>query len=87
MQRYQHVFQEVERNTSMLLAQIGQHLRDYTQTTSQGYERLITVADEHFKNATERLGSSVGELDEYLQELTAVLAKAPFNGGTNGGRR
>ena len=33
-------------------------------------------SSEHFKNATERLGASVGELDEFLQELSEVLGRA-----------
>jgi DNA anti-recombination protein RmuC len=75
MRQYQQVFSQVEKNASALLTQIGQHLRDYTQTTQQGFETLVRLADEHFKAAVERLGSSVNELDEYLQDLTGAFEK------------
>jgi len=52
--------------------------------TRQGYERLIAAADNHFANATQKLGASVNELDEYLQDLTDFLEKAKR--GTDGGR-
>jgi chromosome segregation ATPase len=86
MQQYEQTFHRVEQNAGALLTQIGQHLRDYTQITQKGYEDLGKMADEHFKTAVERLGSSINELDEYLQDLTETFAKAQRSGGTDGRR-
>ena len=44
----------------------------------------MKVADEHFTQAAKKLGASVDELDEYLQDLTETLEKS--KGGANGGR-
>lgn len=87
MQQYEQVFHRVEQNAGALLTQIGQQLRDYTQITQKGYEDLGKMADEHFKTAVERLGSSINELDEYLQDLTETFAKVQPTGGNDGRRR
>lgn len=75
MENYQHAFSQVESSAGALLTEITEHLTNHVQVTQNGYEELIKVSSEHFKNATERLGSSVGELDDYLQELTDVLGR------------
>ncbi|NOT57065.1 MAG: hypothetical protein HOP18_20890 [Deltaproteobacteria bacterium] len=87
MRQYEQVFHQVEQNASTLLTQIGQHLRDYSQITKTGYEDLTKIADEHFKTAVNRLGSSVNDLDEHLRDLTETLAKAQPTGGPDGRRR
>lgn len=81
MRQYQQVFSQVEKNASALLTQIGQHLRDYTQTTQQGFETLVRLADEHFKAAVERLGASFRKAEipqqgiEFLEDCVPKLAE------------
>ena len=87
MQQYEQVFHRVEQNAGALLTQIGQQLRDYTQITQKGYEDLGKMADEHFRTAVKRLGSSVNELEEYLLNLNDTLVKVQPTGGTDGRRR
>ncbi|MBI4457329.1 MAG: hypothetical protein HY644_15730 [Acidobacteria bacterium] len=75
MEQYRNVFAQTERSARELLTQITQNLSSHIDLTRQGYERLLAVADEHFASATQKLGASVNELDEYLQDLTDSLEK------------
>ena len=84
LQRYQQIFHEVEQAGSKLLEQIEQHLRRYMATTQQGFTHLTETADEHFANASRRLGDTVNGLDEHLQDLTDILERFGRVGGGNG---
>jgi hypothetical protein len=84
MKQFQLVFGQTERAASQLLNQISEHTTSYLEVTKKGYDEVVKVADEHFTQAAKKLGASVNELDEYLQDLTETLEKA--RGGVNGGR-
>jgi hypothetical protein len=84
MKQFQVIFGQTERAASQLLNQISSHTTSYLEVTKKGYDEVVRVADEHFSQAAKKLGASVNELDEYLQDLTETLEKA--RGGTNGGR-
>ena len=84
MKQFQMIFVQTERAASQLLNQISGHTTSYLEVTKKGYDEIVKVADEHFSQASKKLGASVNELDEYLQDLTEVLEKA--KGGPNGGR-
>jgi hypothetical protein len=84
MKQYQMIFGQTERAASELLNQISGHTKSYLEVTKKGYEEVVKVADEHFTHAAKKLGASVGELDEYLQDLTETLEKA--RRGPNGDR-
>lgn len=77
MEHYQQVFAKVEGESGVLLKQIAQHLADYVQTSQRGFDGLVKVADDHFANATKRLGGSVNELEELLSTLTEELSRRP----------
>jgi hypothetical protein len=84
MKQFQLIFGQTERAASQLLNQISGHTTSYLEVTKKGYDEVVKVADEHFTEATKKLGASVNELDEYLQDLTETLERA--RGGANGGR-
>jgi hypothetical protein len=84
MKQFQMIFGQTERAASELLNQISGHTTSYLEVTKKGYDEVVRVADEHFSQAAKKLGASVNELDEYLQDLTETLSKA--SGGANGGR-
>jgi hypothetical protein len=84
MKQFQMIFGQTERAASQLLNQISGHTTSYLEVTKKGYDEVVRVADEHFSQAAKKLGASVHELDEYLQDLTETLEKA--SGGPNGGR-
>ncbi len=86
MRQYEQVFSRVEESTGRLLGQINEHLNNYTATSRQGFEDLTRVANEHFRNATERLGASVQELQEYLDDLNETLERTRSGRGNSGGR-
>ncbi|MHB8501150.1 MAG: hypothetical protein ACYDCG_01605 [Candidatus Acidiferrales bacterium] len=84
MKQFQMIFGQTERAASELLNQISGHTTSYLEVTKKGYDEVVRVADEHFTQAAKKLGASVNELDEYLQDLTETLANV--KGGANGGR-
>jgi signal transduction histidine kinase len=79
MEQYRNVFAQTEKAAGELLAQITRNLSSHIDLTKQGYEHLVAAADDHFKAATQKLGASVNELDEYLQDLIDLLGKGKGN--------
>jgi hypothetical protein len=75
MEQYKNVFTQTERAAGELLNQLSLNLKSHMDVTRQGYEHLIAAADNHFSNATQKLGASVNELDEHLQGLTDFLER------------
>lgn len=63
--------------------QIDQILHSYREVVRQGFEEVVQLADDHFKNATKHLGGSIEELDEALQHLTELLEQARHDGGSH----
>jgi DNA repair exonuclease SbcCD ATPase subunit len=85
LRQYQQVFSQVNTTASDLLTQMGQHLRQYTDTTRQGFASLLQAVDEHFANASRHLGDTVHGLDAHLQDLSASLKRFRGDRGTDGG--
>lgn len=78
MQQYQETFAKVESSASSLLQMLDRNLNQHLELCKKGYDSLIEVSNNHFVNATERLGSTVDELQEYLADLNELLAaKSP----------
>jgi hypothetical protein len=84
MRQYQQVFSQMNTTASDLLTQMGQHLRQYTDTTRQGFASLIQAVDEHFTSASRRLGETVHGLDAHLQDLSASLERFRGDRGKDG---
>jgi len=76
MRQYQQVFGQVDKTAGELLTQVSQHLRDYTDTSRRGFEGMVKASNELIETAVQRLGASINELEEYLEDLTEVLGKA-----------
>lgn len=74
MQQYERTFANVESSASTMLQTIESNLAQHIEICKRGYEGLVKVSDEHFSTATQRLGASVDDLQEYLQDLTEVLS-------------
>jgi hypothetical protein len=81
LRQYQQIFGQVENTASHLFMQIDQSLHSYREVVRQGFEEVVQLADDHFKNASKRLGGSIEELDEALQHLTELLEQARRDGG------
>ena len=79
MEQYRNVFAQTQKVAGELLAQIAKNLSSHIDLTKQGYEQLVAAADNHFQAATQKLGASVNDLDEYLQDLTDLLGKGKGN--------
>jgi uncharacterized protein YoxC len=93
MQYYQHTFREVENSASSLLSEITSYLNNHVQLCKSGYEEMAKQASEQFKDATARLGSSVNDLNDHLEDLNQIFENnlpktngkipATQNGGLN----
>jgi prophage DNA circulation protein len=83
LRQYQQVFGQVENTASHLFMQIDQSLHSYREVDRQGFEEVVQLADDHFKNVAKRLGGSIEELDEALQHLTKLLEQARHDGGSH----
>jgi hypothetical protein len=76
MRHYQQSFSQVDKAAADVLTQIAQHSRDYTNATRQGLEDMMKVSNDLMSSAVQRLGASINELEEYLEDLTETLGKA-----------
>jgi len=74
MNKYKQTFVEVESSASALLQTLEKNVVQHLELCKRGYESLIKVSDEHFETATRRLGASVNDLSEYLDDLSEVMA-------------
>jgi len=87
MQQYENTFTKVETSASSLFQTLEKSLAQHFQLCQRGYESLIKVSDEHFAEATKRLGASVTELQENLQDLSEILESAVTRlGGRESGK-
>jgi hypothetical protein len=84
MDRYKEIFRQVEDAAGKLLVQIDQHLRNYQETTQDGFNKLTSAADGFITDATNKLGATVNELDEHLEDLSGILERFRDRGGANG---
>lgn len=75
MQHYEEIFRRVEDTAGKLFGQIDQHLRNYQATTQDGFDKLTSTANGFLTDATNKLGTTVNELDEHLQDLTEILGR------------
>ncbi len=75
MQKYQQTFDQVRKSASELLAQIGQNLNNYTQTSRNGFEGMVKLSNDQFDTAVQRLGGSIEVLRDYLDDLNDLLEK------------
>jgi hypothetical protein len=85
MEQYKQTFSTVENSAGALLEQIGTNLENYQQVCEKGFNKLIESSDGHFTSATQKLGASVSELDEVLQDLSESFTR--FDGGRQNGSR
>jgi uncharacterized protein YukE len=73
MEDYQKIFARVNHDAGLLLDVVGTHLNQYRDTAQKGFENLAATSNDHFATATQRLGSSVEVLREYLDDLSDTL--------------
>ena len=85
MRQYEQTFGSVEGKASELLQEVTTSLENYQQVCAGGFAKLVSISDEHFSNAAQKLGASVGELDEHLQDLSEIFEKV--NGAKTNGNR
>lgn len=68
--KYRVVFKEVESGLETVLRQIGDNLARYSDLTKTGLQGYLDDYDKSLSNATSKLSSTVGDLDEALENLS-----------------
>lgn len=79
MEQFRDVFAQTEKSAGNLLAQLATATDGHLRATNQRYDDLLKTFDEHFSAAVSKLGGSVGELSEYLDELHDSISSAKVN--------
>ncbi|MGO9061294.1 MAG: hypothetical protein ACLQU2_28535 [Candidatus Binataceae bacterium] len=75
MRLYQQAFNQIRASAGDVLTQIGLNLRSYTEVTRNGFEGIIKTFNDQMGTAVSGLNGSIGELDDYLQELNEMLER------------
>ena len=75
LEQYQKVFAHADQSASNLLGQLAQATDANLQSTRQRYDDLVTTFDEHISSAVQKLGGSIGELGELLEEMNASVGE------------
>ncbi|MFN0110445.1 MAG: hypothetical protein ACKVZH_16440 [Blastocatellia bacterium] len=84
LDNYRDTFTQVEGAADDLLNQLNTHIKNYTEATNNGFRQMVEMADNHFSNATSKLGASVSELDDVLSDLADTLGRTHPTKGQNG---
>jgi uncharacterized protein YukE len=75
MERYQRVFEAVERASQNVLESVTQHLKDYSETTKNHFEGLVSVSNDHLAQISGKISGAIGELDTSIQDLGEIMGK------------
>lgn len=84
LDNYRDTFTQVESAADDLLSQLNAHIKNYIATTNNGFQQMTAIANNHFSDATSKLGASVSELNDVLSDLADTLGRAHPNRGQNG---
>ncbi|HXX24464.1 MAG TPA: hypothetical protein VEO19_15060 [Terriglobia bacterium] len=84
MEQYRNLFAQVEKSASAVLNQIAQGANAHLSVTAQRYDSLVKAFDEHISSAVQKLGGSVGELSEFLEDMNQSIQE--FRRGGDGRR-
>jgi DNA anti-recombination protein RmuC len=76
LEQYSKVFAEAERSTAELIQSVGTEVQKLTEITQNHFERLVTDTDNHLGDAVKKLGGSVSELSETLDDFQEILSQA-----------
>ncbi|MFH0810411.1 MAG: hypothetical protein V2A77_08105 [Pseudomonadota bacterium] len=77
MNDYQRVFDVVKGSSQSLLDTIATHMNQYSDTTRNHFDSLVSVANGHMTEAVGKLRNIIGELDESISDLSDALLKVP----------
>jgi len=75
MEHYRNVFSQVEGHTQGLLGNLATHLSNFSETTSQHFDKLVSVANDHVSDAVNKLRGAINELESSVQELSESLSR------------
>ncbi len=74
--QYQRTFAELDKSIGALLSQIATSLENYTSKVKSGLESNLAQFDNFLGNATSKLGGTVQQLNDSLDDLMEASSKA-----------
>ncbi len=81
MQAYQQMFARIRVDCGQILTELDQNLRSYTQVSRNGFEGMLSAANDQMGTAVSKLSGSIEELDESLQIFSDIIGRyLPRNG-------
>jgi ABC-type transporter Mla subunit MlaD len=76
MEQYRNVFAQADKLAAGVLSQITQGTNVHIEVTAQRYDSLVKLFDEHMSVVVQKLGGSLEELKEYMQDLSETVQEA-----------
>jgi hypothetical protein len=76
MEQYRTVFTQADKLAAGVLSQIAQGANAHIEVTAQKYDSLVKMFDEHISVVVQKLGGSIEELREYMEDLSEAVQEA-----------
>ena len=75
MGQYRKTFQEIESSATSILANISEHLQDFSRVTQEHFNSTISVANDHVNEAVGQLQTSIEQLSDKLENLEEIVTQ------------
>lgn len=75
MEHYKKTFESVESSAEEILSAISSKFQDFSRATQDHFNKTVTIADDHVKNAVGMLSTSIEELRNGLEDLSDVVTE------------
>jgi ElaB/YqjD/DUF883 family membrane-anchored ribosome-binding protein len=76
LEQYTRVFAEAEQASASLIGKVGKEVQGLTSITQAHFQKLVAETDNHLSDAVQKLGGSVSDLGETLDDFNDVINRA-----------
>jgi methyl-accepting chemotaxis protein len=77
MEQYKRTFSTIESSAAAILANISDHLQNFSRATQTHLNQTVTVANDHINTAVGQLSVSIESLSDRLEDLTEIVDRIP----------